>query len=573
VRRHLLPILLLAFFAAAIQGVVISRSVVPALDSGRFLVTAEWMDREGVLATIQSQSEQPLYSLWVWAVRHAVLATVGSFPALGAVTVQLAAAVPLVLIVVPVYCLTLRVYGAAAALAGTFLFCLLPEVARLGADGISDSTHLLLFAFGYWAVLVFVSGPGGRGAMADFRSEPQETPWRLGRPVWMLPAGLATGLALLVRAESLMLPAALAVGGLAIGLVPSWQRQWPRLLLGGVCFGAGLLVVLGPYLVVTGATTPQRAATRLLGRAGPARLSSPAPPLAGDPHDWSIAADEPLCFAPKDASTSRHRGLGGALQIFGRELLEAFWYWVGLLALVGLWIARRLRPRPIDWFVRVFAGVFCAGVLTFGAREGYLSARHLLLLVVAGIGASGFGAVEGALLLSRWGHAARGNRRLGPAFAVAVMLALVGGACLMQTLMPVGRGAEAHRAASQWLLAQPIAGTVIDTKGWSRLYSGRKTYQYADGAAAFADPSVRYVVVEPWELQGDSPRTRTLCRLLATAGEPAAEFAGAGGQSRRGVVLYRWRPERLRPGVTAAITDAQRVHDARTSASLCPERR
>jgi hypothetical protein len=261
------------------------------------------------------------------------------------------------------------------------------------------------------------------------------------------------------------------------------------------------------------------------------------------------------------------------VQIFGRELSEAFWYWVGALGLLGLWIARHLRARPVDWFLRIFAGVFCAGVLAFGAREGYLSARHLLLLVVVGIGACGFGAVEGALVFSRWGHAVWGQRRLSAALTVAAMLAVTGGACLTQTLLPVGRGAEAHRAASRWLLAQPIAGTVIDTKGWSRLYSGRKTYQYADGAAAFADPSVRYVVVEPWELQGDSPRTRTLGRLLAAAGEPAAEFAGPGGQSRRGVVLYRWRPERLRPGGTAVTTDAQRVHDARTSASLCPERR
>lgn len=571
--RYLLPLLVLVLFASAVQGVVVSRAVVPALDSVRFLVTAEWMDREGMLQTVRSQSEQPLYAVWVWGVRHAVLATVGSFPALGAVTVQLAAAVPLVLSVVPLYFLSLRVYGQGAAVAGTFLFCLLPEVARLGADGISDSTHLLLFAFGFWGVLAFLCGPGGRGAMADFHAEPQSRPWTPGRPRWMLWAGLATGLAILVRAESLMLPVALVVGLVAVALVPSQRRLIPHLLWGGVWFGVGLLTVLGPYLVLTGATTPHRAATRLLGRAGPARLSSPAPTLSTDARDWPLATAEPLCFAPKDASSSRRRGLGGAVRIFGRELVEAFWYWVGLLGLVGLWIARRLRPRPVDWFVRIFAGLLCAGVLAFGVREGYLSARHLLLLVTVGIGACGFGAVEGALALSRWRRLAWGGRCLRPGLSVAATLALVGGACLVQTLLPVGREAAAHRAASRWLLGQPVAGTVIDTKGWSRLYSGRKTYQYADGAAAFADPGVSFVVVEPWELQGDSPRTRTLCRLLATAGEWAAEFAGAGGQSRRGVIVYRWRPERFRRGMTALTTDAQRVHDARTSASLCPERR
>jgi hypothetical protein len=567
--RHLVPLSALLLLAVAIQWVAVCRSVVPGLDAGRFLITAEWMDREGMLETIRSQTEQPLYSVWVWVVRDAILATVGSFPALGAATVQLAAAVPLVVIVVPVYFISLRLYGQASAVAGTLLFCLLPRVVRLGPDGISDSLHLLLFAIALWIVLAML----GRGAMAGFHRESDDVAWELGRRWWMLGAGLATGLAVLTRAESFMLPAALAVGGIAMAVVPACRRFLPRAIGGIACFVAALLLVLVPFLGMTGSLAPRAAMARLLGRPGPARLSSPAPVLAAEARHGLLERGEPLCFAPKEATTSRHRGFGGALKMFGRGLSEAYWYWVGVLGVGGLWIARRLRASLADCFVRIFVAVFSVGVLFFGACEGYLAARHLLPLVVVGIGCCGFGAVETGLAVARWSRARALPIRLGPAFSVAAVLALAGGACLPQALRPVGRSAEAHRAACDWLAAEPARGTVIDTRGWSRLYSGRKTYQYADGAAAFADPGVSFVVVEPWELQGDSPRSRTLCRLLAAAGQIGAEFAGPAGESSRGVMVYRWRPERLRPGATAMTTDAQRVPDARTSASLCPERR
>jgi hypothetical protein len=570
--RHLLILTALVLLAAAVQAVVVARSVVPALDSGRFLITSQWMDHEGLLTAVRNQPEQPLYSMWVWTVRRAIGATAGEFPSQGAVTVQLAAAIPLVLIVVPVYFLAFRVYGPRAAIAGTSLFCLLPEVARLGPDGISDSLHLLLLAIGLCAVVVFLTGPAGRGAMAGFgHPAPDDRPWQPGHPGWLLLAGVATGLAALVRIEAFVLPLVLAVGAVTLLFFRAGRHAWRPLLVAGAGYSTGLLLILAPFLTATGATTPRAAWSRLIARPGPERFSVPTPGALSPKPQWHFSDGGAMSFAPKEATSSRHRGLGGALRSYGRELCEAFWYWVGLLGVLALLIARRLAAKPVDWFLRMFFVTFSMGVLAFGAREGYLSARHLLPLVIVGVGCCGFGAVEIGAWLARQ-TAIKAIPEMAP-LSIAAVVALAGAACLGQTLLPVGRAALAHREAGGWLAAQQDSGTVIDTRGWSRLYSGRKTYQYADGAVAFADPNVGYVVVEPWELQGDSPRSRTLRQLLESAGERAAEFAGFGDELRRAVAVYRWRPERICPGATTRVAQAQRVHDARTSASLCPERR
>lgn len=568
--RHLVIVSALVILAAVVQAVVVGRAVVPALDSGRFLVTAQAIDRDGLVATLRNRAEQPMFSVAVWGVRRSLRAVWGDFPSLGAASVQLAAALPLVILAVPVYFLSLRMYGPRAAMAGAGFFAVLPEVARLGADGISDSTHLLFFALALWAVVAFVTGRDARGAMADFRNPSPDSgaadAARWGSPWLLLVAGLATGAAALVRSEVLTLPVALAAGATLTLLFRDGRRAIVRLGVGSACYLGGLAVVLVPYLALCGALSPEAAVGRLRGRPGPEAARSVITMSVISPPAWQLPDGQPMCFAAKDAATTRHRGLGASLRLLGGELCEAYWYWVGLLGIYALWVVRRLRARPADWFVRLFLLVYCVAAAGFAAREGYLCARHLLPLVIVGVGCCGFGAIEAGRALSL-----RTGFGTGPALAVLI----AGAACLGQTLLPVGRCAAAHREAAAWLAAQPGAGTVVDTRGWSRLYSGRRTFQYADGPAAFADPELAYVVVEPWELRAESPRSRTLCWLLSKAGQRAAVFVEPQGGHSQGVVVYRWQPERLRrqPAGGSIATDAQRVHDAQTSASLCSERR
>jgi hypothetical protein len=106
-----------------------------------------------------------------------------------------------------------------------------------------------------------------------------------------------------------------------------------------------------------------------------------------------------------------------------------------------------------------------------------------------------------------------------------------------------------HRLAGEWLARGATApGLVLDTRGWTGLYSGRTTCRYEDGRAAFSHAQLAYVVLERRELEYGSPRSRTLKHLVELAGVPVAAFPDAGGGLGRecSVVVYRWQSERLR---------------------------
>ncbi len=621
-----------------VQVVLIRRATVPALDAVGFVEIARRIDDVGMLATIRSEREQPLFAAWVWLVHKGVKHVAGDFRSSWALSAQLAAAIPLVLVVVPVYLVSVRLVGRTAALAGCLLFCVLPEVSRLGADGISDSTHLFWFCLTFWAMTIYLTECGGQAervqglgfrvqgsgfrvqgsafkvqssGLGDQRSEvrgedsgaatleaagrrdsrvaevafgdrstrsaaggPAElAPARnmaaayarpsvsAGRgPGWLLAAGLFSALAVLTRAEAVLLPAAFVVALAAMQLRARWRQPWSRLAGHLACLGLGCGLVLGPYLVAVGATAPGPALARILGRHEPGEEESSPPGLAGGTPSaaaWRMAGDEPMSFAPKETATSlRRRGGLAAAGQFGKELAKAFGYLAGAFALLGVWRLRGVLRRRVDRFAQVYLLLFSLAVLGFTAREGYLSARHLVTLVVLGIGCAGYGALElGRRAADRRrapgpgvGRAGQRQRALSrPAVAwSAVLLAMA--ACLWEALEPLHASRLGHRQAAEWLARQTdTPGIVLDTRGWTGLYSGRRTCRYDQARKAFSHPHLAFVVLEQRELEYASRRSRTLRHLLGVAAEPVAGFpqSEAARRGRHIVVVYRWNPERL----------------------------
>ena len=554
-KHHLLILAALLALACVVQVVVIRRAVVTGLDAVRFVNIARDIDRQGLPATLRSEPEQPLFPTLVFVVHEGWRATIGQSRNSWVGSARLAAAVAIVLAVIPLYLAMLRLVGPAAAVAGSLFFCLLPEVSRLGADAISDSTHLLLFCVAFWAIVEYFEG-GRRKAEA-----------------WLLLAGVAAAMAALARAEVLVLVAALAATLLLFQFIPGRSRPWRHFTAAAGMFVLGLAIVLGPYLAAAGCLRPNHALARLLGRH---RAEMPAEQTAGP--DWQIAPAEPMSFTVREPGISiRHRGLAAAVIRFARKLADATGYWIGALALVGAGCPRRGRATSGDRFVQVFFALFALAAIGFSAVEGYLAPRHLLCLVVAAMAPAGYGAIKvggrlgdlvcgGRGLPSGMASPLLGNRASPVALAKALVVALAAIACLPQTLAGLHSSRLGHRLAGEWLATEAgTPGRVLDTVGWSGLYSGRPTYGYARARRAIAGGRLAYVVVERRELGFDSDRGRTLRYLLESAAEPAAAFPQSRlrKHNQRVVLVYRWYPERfdrlLRSGLAKRETEDRHV--------------
>ncbi|HVC98250.1 MAG TPA: glycosyltransferase family 39 protein [Pirellulales bacterium] len=520
--------------ACVVQAWTIGRAVVPAQDSIRYLTVAQAISRDGLLPTIRAQREQPLFPALV-CLTHAALGRAGmSADGRWATSLQLAAALPLVLSVVPVYLLFRRLVGPRAALGGGVLFCLAGEVARLGADGLADSVHLCFFFLALWCA----------GAYLAERRAP--------RAAWLAAAGIFTGAALLTRGEAVVIPLAVFATLAWRQWRPKGRSSWSTAAAAGGAYAIGLAVVLPPFLVVCGETRLDGVVARVLGRQGvsetrPLNVSSSHGELR-EPveRQWYLDGAGWLSFGRKDFSTSsRFRGWPAALAEFARELSHAFQFWLGGLALLGVWRLRARAVRSVDRLAQCVALALAAAALYVSVTSGYLSSRHLLVLLVLGLGCAGVGLGE----LAR-GCAAIGRRWLAVPWparsARRAAIGLAAAACLPVLARPLHASRAGHREAAEWLARNSGEHEVVlDSRGWTALYTGRTTYRYDAAQTALSDPKLAYVVVEQEELDADSRRGETLRLLAAQAMEPLARFAARGASDKHHVVVHRWCPDRF----------------------------
>ncbi|HEV3005570.1 MAG TPA: glycosyltransferase family 39 protein [Pirellulales bacterium] len=520
--------------ACTVQAWTIGRAVVPAQDSIRYLIVAQAMARDGLLTTLRTQREQPLFPALV-CLSHTVLQRAGMTDETHwAASLQLAAALPLVLAVVPVYLLFRRLVGPRAALCGGVFFCLAGNLARLGADGLADSTHLLFFFLALWAATEYFVSPSAR-------------------PAWLALAGVFIGIALLARAEAIVIPPAVAA-------TLAW-RHWTRARRPSLAATAaaastlalGALGVVAPFLAVCGETRFDGALARVLGRQGAIEARPLNVPFSHQElrkpveSHWYLEGEGWLSFGRKDFSlTSRVRGWPAAIREFAVEIGKAFQYWLGGLALLGLWRLRARRARAVDRLAQFAAAILTGASLYVAATSGYLSSRHLLALLVLGLGCAGAGVIE----VANW--CAIAARRAAPALwwvtlsrSGAMFLACA--ACTPALARPLHASRAGHRQAAEWL-ARHAAGeeVVLDSRGWTSLYTGLVTYRYEAAQTAMGDPKLAYVVVEQEELDADSRRGETLRLLAGQAMEPLARFAAQGAKDKQQVVVHRWHPDRFR---------------------------
>lgn len=563
--------------AVGVEGLIVCRAVLPLPDAIDSVHVAQELARDGWAATVARQPVQPLFPLAVAAARGAIRPVLSEPAGAWALAAQVASLAAFLAAVAGVFVLWRLIAGERVALVAALVLACLPAMARLGAAGTSDTLQLALAT---WALAALVaawqSWESARLAPHKHRAAVRAWTWACG-------AGLAAGLALLTGPAAWIVVAATT---LACGAAVVWSfREAPpsaafRRAVGlaglWLIFVGTLTATVVPYLSAAGATTPRAALARLAAGQAPEEawpLNAPAPPrnrAALDNSLWVVDGN-PATFGRKDSQVStRVRGLAAALKELLSETAEAFHYGVGLLAIAGLWLWRGRQPTWADRLLQLVAlGTLAAGAYLVCSR-GYLSARHLALAVVVGVGPAAHALGQLAERVSLW-FAARGATSHGsatwPDHAVSrtrptlaawgLCLGLLLATCLPRLGESLEAANEPHRRAAVWLrdAATPRAAAALDTRGWTALYSGRPTYRADAAAEALADPRLAYLVVEQAELDIDSPRGATLRTLTARAGTPLARFAPHGERGPT-VVVYGLDVARLHTPLLARRPEA-----------------
>lgn len=553
-RQHLARLCLLIGLSAAVQAWVISHAVVPSQDAVRYLANAQAMQRSGWWTTLLAQNDPPLFPTLVYGTHELLQAIPGETlrtpeRILWLRSLQWGAAVPIILSLLPLYVLLVRWMGTSGGGWGCLLYCVLAGPARLGADGLSDSLQLLLLLTACCGLMWILTSARGQ---------------RLYAPYVVAAVGACLGMGLLAGSVALALLPAIAVALVFDRNSDGVRLVLSRKLLNLAPLAAGVAAIVVPYALLTSSFDTGRLVSRVRGDHRPELaallnfpVSAPIAKLAAldrpqPAADWRLANGEPMAFGHKEASVSlRARGLVSACGQFSRELAVMFGAPVIALALFGMWRADRTQITRVDRAFNWLLVVYSVIALAHAARSGYLSDRHLLPLLPWGLAWAGRGLVELGLTFERqlpWAEQWVDRWPRSPAavwfsrFAAAGTVAL----CLTATLRPLHTSRWGHRQAAEWLAAQDIAAhCVLDTRGWTALYSGRPTYRHEAASAALANSQLAYIVVEQRELAVDSPRGRTLRELLDRSADRLMCFATPAEAVDSGVAIYRWHPERF----------------------------
>jgi hypothetical protein len=196
-------------------------------------------------------------------------------------------------------------------------------------------------------------------------------------------------------------------------------------------------------------------------------------------------------------------------------------------------LRQRLGSSPAAWLLLSLCGIHTLVLWRLADVMGYVSDRHVLLLVFCGI----YPTAAGSIAISNWLAAVVGgfwlrhrtgaaaSARLVPRLAMIFLFAMTAFA-LPEVLKPMHTNRSGHRQAGLWLAehANP-ADVVLDPYCWAHYYAGRV---FLEGTAPAArSMQVNYVVVE----HADHEHVR----LVGL--EKAVEFASFGRP------VYHW-PEK-----------------------------
>ena len=500
IMKHVYRVMILIVGSTALLGWVIKHSEPSSSVGLRDIHQAEQIDqgawRDGLFRGI----DHPLHPVLIVAAHHLVGGDGPGSWQRAALVLCLACAV---LLVIPIYLLTLEVFGSETAWLGCLVTIANPIMGYVVLNVLSESTFLLWWTFGLWASIRFL---------------------REGRFLWL---PLATGfgaLAYLTRPEGMLLPLALAASLLILPLLRATRINWPRWWRALAFLACGLVFLVGPYIALRGGLGTKPPIAQVLG------LAPEAQPLA-------LEREAPL--PPGRTAIETYA-------VATTRVLEVFRDAVTLpllpFALVGIVLAawNTARARAALFLAIVLAGSAVA-LARLHATAGYCTSRHALVPGMLLSIAAAHAITEIARRIwvpGRWLGVA--NERLRPGPAVwAVLLAFLVVFPSTRDLGPSNPGPySVYHHTGEWLAQNTLDNEqVLDLTDWSLYFSRRAGYNFADLYQAPADPRTRWIVVRHDQTDGSWPYCQVIRELIGGR-RPVAEVPPAPTSHQMRIQIY-----------------------------------
>jgi hypothetical protein len=495
---------LLVLLAVAIRAWQITHTEVASRDSISYIRIAWQLEHDSWLQVMPVSPQHPGYPLAVLAmslpVRHFLP---DDLPRAWQISAQLVSALASVLLLVPMFYFGREVFDRRIAFWSCVLFQCLPTSGKIMSDGLSDTLFLLFACSALWLAAVAL----------------RRRSWRL-----FALTGLAGGLAYLTRPEGALIIGSIGLVLLGMQLSRRWRQSWRNAFANGAALSLAALAVMTPYMLVIRGLTVKNTPNIMINQQRPdadwENRLRPQPPQKGEQQSRATQPGSTLLaawYGPGDRSFDalannitdlrdlRNYRLPSrylwALKAFIIEVGKGFFYLVWIPSLLGLWWFRdRFRQAPGVW-VGLLTCLILSGLLyRMAEKMGYLSDRHLLLLILCGI----YWAVAGTLVLGE--KLALGAARLWPALAgrrwmdariwsLSLLLLLVL-TPLPRTLSRLHAERAGFRSVGRWLADNTCPGDYIeDPYCWAYYYAGRVFVEGCRGLPVH-QPACFYVVLE-----------------------------------------------------------------------------
>jgi hypothetical protein len=487
---------LLMLAAALLLGWLAVHTEIFYTDGLRYIAQARTIDQGSLSKGLLHSVDHPVYPLGIVAIHKL---SGGDLPRDWQVAAQLAAVISGVLLVIPIYLISIELFGASRAWVACLFVYIVPFNGHVLADALSESTFLLFWSVGVWSSLRLL---------------------RSANLAWLMSVVIASALAYLTRPEGLVILLSLLA---TLCALPFWRSlEFP---VSQARWALGLLIVggmaaAGPFMVVKGGISSKPSMSRLLGRAPKADA-------------MAVERERPLEEGQSTAKT-----VLAAIRALARAVSRAATIPVLLLAPLGILAGCATSIGRRMWlYLGIMLGLCALALIRVHMLAGYCTPRHAMALAWILTIAGGAGLAQLAAIVSRMGAklksdgwvAARAESAI-VTFALAVIAIFLSPALTA----PIDSGFAGYREAGEWLSEKALPTEhVIDPKGLALFYANETGYTFARLSDGAHDPNVRWLVAHDALLHGPWNYC-TFLRELVGERRPAQTFPlhAARGASR-----------------------------------------